>query len=919
MIFRILISKGLFPRSLRRLLPHSCEALALCAVLFCGREYNPFSDYSNAALYITHQSFKNLDTCGIFCTETLTAIVLVKELVDSCVVSAGDNRLWRASDSSIRKIDFSQEPFQFYFSFADTGRHAVRLTTYRSNAGTLVDTISLYVTSPLRQAPLSCFFGDSIVLRTPPVKDRDVNYFWSLSPGARYTSQLCSAKVAFSSIVLSGKGYVWVSDGTHASPADSFAFSARDTSKPDIICVNENYVGKDTVYTGDSVFNFKVRISVAGDRWVDSASIDGAAFDNKNNKVYYKLIDKMQLRDSNDPLTVKVFALDHFYQGNQSEKEFIVIFSNTVKPAAPARIVVLSPSRDSTVTMLSAYRVSGMVENQSFGPLDLSLYAYVNNALQPAVKTANASNNAWDWLVNLAPGPNTVKILARDNASLDIVDSALFSLVFVDTANDTRPPTIVAITANDKPANNFYTDKSAALLGVKVFDDGSGMDSVIIGGKCVFAPDSGMWYYDSVALRHTTSGNEVVIRAIDRKHNDTTASVMLYRNRLPVVQRTPASSFIALDSLYVDTITAFDPDGDTLAYDNSLGPQTLMVDKQGVVFWMPSRLDTGSHTVTIRIWDGYQPSFCTYTLYVYGDQGHPAPVRFGTRTEDFPQFLEVGKDTLRVRLRVAPNSGIRPFVFSSRIVNKNKTVLPQGPDSVLAWAPGISDTGFEQLMVVVKDAFPKSDTLYPRILVVPPNRPCSLSIHFSSDTTKTGAIDLNRKRDKDALVFHIIDPDNPLIERHDVSIFETRTQMRSIIDSAVVDSFTIVLDPMAFDGYDTMVAVVKDKAMHADTLRQAVYYGMPPYGPQALGPLNYAVVIGTSVTLSWQDVDPDGDSLSFDVYMGTSPDQLSRRTITTGTSYLATGLALQQAYYWKIVAKDWKSSVNGPVWQFTTR
>jgi hypothetical protein len=908
MIFRILIQKRIF-----------IYALALCTVLFCGREYNPFTDYSNAALCITHQSFKNLDTCSIFSTETLTAIVLVKELVDSCVVHANDNRLWRDPDSSVRKIDFLREPFQFCFSFSDTGWHSVRMTTYRSNTGTLADSMFFYVKSPLRQAALSCFFGDSIVLRTPSVKDRDVNYFWEFSPGARYSSLQCSTKVAFTSIMLAGEGCVWVSDGLHASPADSFAFSARDTSKPDIICVNENYVGKDTVYTGDSVFNFKVRISEAGDRWVDSASINGSAFDGKNSKVYNKLIDKMQLHGAKDPLVASVYALDHFYQGNQNKKDFIIIFSDTVKPAAPARITVLIPSRDSVVTMFSTYHVSGTVENRSFDSLDLSLYAYVNNILQPAVRTVKGAATTWDWTINLAVGINAVKIMAKDNRSLNRVDSALFTVLFVDTAHDTRPPNIVSITANGKPANNFYTDKSAALLGVKAFDDGSGMDSVFIGGKPVYSRDSSMWYYDSVKLRHVPSGNEIVIRAIDKKHNDTAASVVLYQNRLPIIQKAPASSFIAIDSVYIDTIEAFDPDGDTLTYDKSLGPQGLQVSKQGVIYWIPSWLDTGSHTITLRIWDGYQPVFCTYTLYVYGDLGHPAPVRFSTRTEDFPQFLEVGKDTLRLQLRVARNSGIRPFVFSSRIVNKNKALLPEGPDSLLVWAPVISDTGFEQLMVVVKDAFPKSDTLYPRILVVPPNRPCSLSIHFSSDTTKTGAIDLNRKRNKDTLVFHIIDPDNALIERHDVSIFETRTQMRSIIDSAVVDSFIIVLDPMAFNGYDTMVAVVKDKVQHVDTLRQAVYYGMPPYSPQVFNPLNYTTVAGTSVTLTWQDVDPDADTLSYDVYFGNDPNFLTRRTMTALSSFPVSGLASQSTYYWKITAKDWKSSTDGPIWQFTTR
>ena len=168
-------------------------------------------------------------------------------------------------------------------------------------------------------------------------------------------------------------------------------------------------------------------------------------------------------------------------------------------------------------------------------------------------------------------------------------------------------------------------------------------------------------------------------------------------------------------------------------------------------------------------------------------------------------------------------------------------------------------------------------------------------------------------------MFHIIDPDNPLVERHDVSIYETRTQLRSIIDSAMVDSFALALDPLAFDGYDTIIAVVRDRSNSSDTLKQTVYYGMPPYSPQAQYPLNLMSINGTTVTLSWQDVDPDDDGLTFDVYFGSGPDQLQRLATTADVSYQITGLSAQRTYYWKIIAHDWKSFVEGPAWQFSTR
>ena len=108
----------------------------------------------------------------------------------------------------------------------------------------------------------------------------------------------------------------------------------------------------------------------------------------------------MQLHDAKNPLMLSVFALDHFFDGNQSEKSFTVIFSDTVKPAAPARIVVLTPSQDTTITMLAAYQISGTVENNSFDSLDISLYAYVNNTQLSPVKIIKGAGNSWNWPIH---------------------------------------------------------------------------------------------------------------------------------------------------------------------------------------------------------------------------------------------------------------------------------------------------------------------------------------------------------------------------------------------------------------------------------------------------------------------------------------------------------------------------------------
>ncbi len=895
-------------------------AAAVAAALFCSHEYNPFSDYSNAGICIIRQSVNNVDTIDVFSTETLSVIVLVKELVDSFAIHFDHNRLWSRGDSVIYKKDFGAEPFTFLFSLYDTGQNVVRICAFKSNGLHDTTLFAFSVRSPLHQTAVVARFGDYVLLSTPAVKDRDVNYYWSFGAGSRFSSPACSTVVALSMMQLTGKGALWVSDGAHASCADTFTFAVRDTSLPVIVCMNAGFVGKDTVMTGDSVFNFKVRITTGGDYWVDSASIDGKSFDRKDNKVYYSLIDNMYLHDTTSPLVVDVFALSHFTNGIPIERPFTLIFSKNVAPTLPAEIRVLSPSGDSMFTILDHYTISGVVESHSVDSLNLLLSVYVNGSPGPLIKriTGNVSC-AWDFNIGLAPGPNSISLTAKDFVTASTVHQISFTLMRADSVRDSTCPRILAVTANGLPADNYYIDKSSMLIGVKAFDEISGIDTLTINGRKREPSGSDIWYYDSIALYHIQSGNEVLIRARDRKNNDTSISVIIFRNRLPVVQQLPVSSIIAIDSFYVDTIEAFDPDNDSIVYEKAVGPEGISIDAQGVLSWRPTSRDTGHHTITLRIWDGYQPLFYSYTLYVFGDYGHPGPVRFTATTNIFPSYLEAGKDTLVKVLNVVPATGIRPFLFFTRITNKSKVILPEGPDSVLRWAPSLSDTGYMQLMVGVRDAFPSSDTIYPRILIIPGNRPCSLSVSFSGTTTATGALDLNRKREKDTLIFRINDPDNQFIERHDVSIYETRARIRSLIDSAVVDSFSMVLDPLAFDGYDTIIATVRDRSYITDTLKVTAYFGAPPSVPQYLNPVDLQSIAGNNVLLSWQGSDPDGDDLTFDVFFGQRPDSLATVAITAASSAAITGLVSKRTYYWRIVARDWKSTTEGPIWQFSTQ
>jgi hypothetical protein len=83
-----------------------------------------------------------------------------------------------------------------------------------------------------------------------------------------------------------------------------------------------------------------------------------------------------------------------------------------------------------------------------------------------------------------------------------------------------------------------------------------------------------------------------------------------------------------------------------------------------------------------------------------------------------------------------------------------------------------------------------------------------------------------------------------------------------------------------------------------------------PFNPS---PASSSTAITTPVTLTWASV---GATSGFDVYFGTSSTPVKVTTVTS-PSYTPTVLPGTK-YYWKIVARNPKGTMTGPVWNFTT-
>jgi len=95
----------------------------------------------------------------------------------------------------------------------------------------------------------------------------------------------------------------------------------------------------------------------------------------------------------------------------------------------------------------------------------------------------------------------------------------------------------------------------------------------------------------------------------------------------------------------------------------------------------------------------------------------------------------------------------------------------------------------------------------------------------------------------------------------------------------------------------------------------------PPKTPASPNPTNGSTNVILTKQLSWTggDVNPF-DTVTYDVYFGTTNPPTKVIANQSGTTYTPTSLNLLTTYYWKIVAWDnLGASTIGSTWQFTTR
>jgi hypothetical protein len=122
-------------------------------------------------------------------------------------------------------------------------------------------------------------------------------------------------------------------------------------------------------------------------------------------------------------------------------------------------------------------------------------------------------------------------------------------------------------------------------------------------------------------------------------------------------------------------------------------------------------------------------------------------------------------------------------------------------------------------------------------------------------------------------------------------------------------------------GGSMQVTVTKQNYLPSETTAQIIENNLPPNQPSSPNPANGATNIPINSDLSWIGGDPNpGDTVTYDVYFGTSSNPPKVGFNQSTVSYDPGTLNYVTTYYWKIIAWDsYGESTAGSLWVFSTK
>jgi hypothetical protein len=606
---------------------------AVTVLLFCSRDYNPFTDLTNAKAHVLAWGFAGKDLVPLYSTAAMKIVVALSEEVDSFDLSAKKNRFW---EDTVIRMDPNPNtanggPYFFPVSFFDTGVQKVTIRTYRSNGEVIPDEYSVRVYNPLHQEPVSQIYGVAFQLSSPAVIDRDVQYHWLFGPGREISSLTASKSALFTSGQIQGAGILWVTDLSdgYATPADSFSYTFNDTSKPVIYYFNDS-LNRDTLFAGDSIFVFRVHIIDNVNRTVDTSSVNNGPFDflNARTNVYTKIIkDIFAYSRQTGPLAITVYAMDNQQFRNTTRRTFYAFYDPSGEKNPDAKVVFQVPLEDSVSYNTPDIIVSGTAENYRTETMIARIA--VNDSVYTEYIPIQGKSGTWQWSVRLRTGTNTVTVTAYSTENRLLAADTAIITYDPDFVDNIKPMIWGITTADGRTAGNLFTRSGFEELTVIAFDEGSRVQTVRINDVSArpVNDDRYIWSGNTGTLLHRPAGNAITVRVSDMAGNYRDSVFVIYKNAPPVFVQAPlVPATFCIDTEYTLRFSYYDADNDPITLQCRHKPASMTVTTDGRCIWTPRSIDAGDDSLVIGFLDGYEETPDTAFYFSIVDCSRPDSV-----------------------------------------------------------------------------------------------------------------------------------------------------------------------------------------------------------------------------------------------------------------------------------------------------
>ncbi|MCZ4410289.1 kelch repeat-containing protein [Cryomorphaceae bacterium 1068] len=147
----------------------------------------------------------------------------------------------------------------------------------------------------------------------------------------------------------------------------------------------------------------------------------------------------------------------------------------------------------------------------------------------------------------------------------------------------------------------------------------------------------------------------------------------------------------------------------------------------------------------------------------------------------------------------------------------------------------------------------------------------------------------------------------------------------TVVDSTITTTFFTITTPLLMNNEYKWCVIARDengnerKSSSVFSFTTGEEDNQPPNAFSLISPVDFATSQSTDVQLIWQTAtDPEGDPITYDVYLGLSPNPFSIASSSQfPTGYFAMNLAESTNYYWYVVAKDDKGGLTVCNFEYT--